>query len=74
MPAGFLSAILTMKLPGSNSIYLSQNLKFLAPVKIGGTVKAEVEVLEKHIDKNSIVFGSSKKSEQCHSSKRKKHN
>lgn len=54
LSAGFISAVLAMKLPGPNTIYLSQNLKFLAPVKIGDTVKAEVEVLEKRSDKKII--------------------
>lgn len=54
LSAGFISAVLAMKLPGPNTIYLSQNLKFLAPVKIGDTVKAEVEVLKKIEDKKII--------------------
>lgn len=47
LTAGFISAVLGMKLPGPDTIYLSQNLNFKAPVKIGDTVMAEVEVLEK---------------------------
>lgn len=54
LTAGFISTVLGMKLPGVNSIYLSQNLKFLAPVKIGDTVCAEVTVLEK-IDRKQII-------------------
>ncbi len=38
--AGFISAVLGTKLPGPGAIYLSQSLKFKAPVKIGDTVTA----------------------------------
>jgi len=44
--AGFISAVLAMKLPGPGTIYLGQTLKFTAPVRIGDTVTAEVEVIE----------------------------
>jgi 3-hydroxybutyryl-CoA dehydratase len=54
LTGSFISTVLGMKLPGPNSIYLSQNFKFLAPVKIGDTVKATVEVEEKRDDKKII--------------------
>ena len=47
LTAGFISAVLGMKLPGADTIYLSQKVDFKAPVKIGDTVTAKVEVLEK---------------------------
>jgi 3-hydroxybutyryl-CoA dehydratase len=46
LSAGFISAVLGMRLPGSGSIYLSQTLRFTKPVRIGDTVTARVEVLE----------------------------
>ena len=46
LTAGFISAVLAMKLPGPGTIYLSQSLRFLRPVRIGDTVTARVEVLE----------------------------
>lgn len=52
--AGLVSAVLGTELPGYNTIYLGQELKFTAPVKIGDTITAEVEVLEK-IDKPKIL-------------------
>jgi 3-hydroxybutyryl-CoA dehydratase len=52
--AGLISAVLGTKLPGPNTIYLAQEMKFLAPVKLGDTITAEVEVLEK-IDKPKIL-------------------
>ncbi|WP_026888698.1 MaoC family dehydratase [Clostridium beijerinckii] len=54
LTAGLVSAVLGMQLPGPGSIYLGQELKFTAPVRIGDTIKAEVEVIEKIEDKNRI--------------------
>ena len=44
--AGFISACLAMRLPGPGTVYLSQSLRFLRPVRIGDTVTARVEVAE----------------------------
>ena len=44
LSAGLISAVLGTKLPGAGTIYLSQSLRFRAPVKIGDTVVAEVTV------------------------------
>ena len=44
LSAGFISATLANKLPGPGTIYLSQTLKFKAPVKPGDTVTATVTV------------------------------
>jgi 3-hydroxybutyryl-CoA dehydratase len=49
--ASLISALLGMRLPGPGAIYLSQTLTFLAPVKIGDTVMARVEVVELIPDK-----------------------
>lgn len=46
LTASLVSAVLGMKLPGPGSIYLSQELRFLRPVRIGDTVTARVEVIE----------------------------
>jgi 3-hydroxybutyryl-CoA dehydratase len=46
LSAGFISAVLGMRLPGPGSIYLSQTLRFTKPVRIGDTVTAHVEVVE----------------------------
>ena len=54
LTAGLISAVLGMKLPGPGTIYLSQEMKFLAPVRFGDTIKAEVEVIEKIEEKNRI--------------------
>ena len=52
--AGLISAVLGTQLPGPNCIYLGQDLKFTAPVKIGDTVKVVVTVTEKRDDKRII--------------------
>lgn len=44
LSAGLISAVLGTKLPGAGTVYLGQSLRFRAPVKIGDTVVAEVEV------------------------------
>jgi 3-hydroxybutyryl-CoA dehydratase len=53
LTAGFISAIIANQLPGPGTIYLSQNLSFLAPVRIGDTITGRVEVLEL-IEKNKV--------------------
>lgn len=49
-----ISTVLGTKLPGTNTIYLSQEMQFKAPVKIGDTITAECEVLEKSDKKNIL--------------------
>ncbi|HWA81082.1 MAG TPA: MaoC family dehydratase [Acetobacteraceae bacterium] len=44
LSAGLISAVLGTKLPGPGTIYLSQSLRFRAPVRPGDTVTATVEV------------------------------
>lgn len=46
LTAGLISAVLGTYLPGPGSIYLSQELKFLSPVRVGDTITATVEVIE----------------------------
>ena len=41
--AGLISAVLGTELPGINTIYMGQDLKFLAPVFYNDTLTAEVE-------------------------------
>ena len=44
--AGFISTVIGNQLPGPGTIYLRQELNFLAPVRVGDTITAEVEVKE----------------------------
>lgn len=56
LSAGLISAVLGTSLPGANTIYLKQSLNFIAPVKVGDTVTATVEVIEKIEAKHRILL------------------
>jgi 3-hydroxybutyryl-CoA dehydratase len=56
LSVGFISAILGNILPGHGAIYLSQEVKFLAPVRIGDTITTRVEVTEVMPEKNRVKF------------------
>jgi 3-hydroxybutyryl-CoA dehydratase len=53
---GFLSSVMGNMLPGHGTIYLSQEVKFLAPVRIGDTITAKVETIELIPEKNRVKF------------------
>jgi len=44
LTASFISTVIGTKLPGPGCIYVSQNLKFKAPVRVGDTVNARVTI------------------------------
>ncbi|APX15409.1 MaoC family dehydratase [Phaeobacter inhibens] len=54
LTAGLISAVIGEQLPGHGTIYMSQSLKFLAPVRPGDLVLAEVEVTGIEIDKRRV--------------------
>lgn len=54
LTAGFISAILGTKFPGPGTIYLKQDLSFMAPVMIGDTITARAEVVEVVAEKNRV--------------------
>jgi len=54
LTAGLVSAVIGEQLPGHGTIYMSQNLKFLAPVRPGDLVHAEVKVVDMVIDKRRV--------------------
>lgn len=54
LTAGLVSAVIGEQLPGHGTIYMGQNLKFLAPVRPGDTVRAEVEVIEIDYSKRRV--------------------
>jgi 3-hydroxybutyryl-CoA dehydratase len=56
LAAGLISALLGTKLPGPGTIYLQQSLNFLAPVRIGDTITARVEIIEMITEKNRVRF------------------
>jgi 3-hydroxybutyryl-CoA dehydratase len=61
LTAGFISAVFGTKLPGPGCIYMSQNLKFKGPVKIGDTVMARVTVSTIDREKARVTFATT-----CH--------
>ncbi|MFK7765292.1 MAG: MaoC family dehydratase [Roseobacter sp.] len=46
LTAGLISAVIGERLPGHGTVYLGQSLKFLAPVRPGDLVYAEVKVTD----------------------------
>jgi 3-hydroxybutyryl-CoA dehydratase len=54
LSAGFISTVLGNKLPGAGTIYVKQELTFMAPVHMGDTITARVEVVEILSDKNRL--------------------
>lgn len=46
LTAGLISAVIGEQLPGHGTVYLGQSLKFLAPVRPGDLVHAEVTVTD----------------------------
>jgi 3-hydroxybutyryl-CoA dehydratase len=56
LTGGLISAVLGNELPGHGAIYLSQNLKFLAPVFIGDTITTVVEVAAWRSDKRILTL------------------
>jgi 3-hydroxybutyryl-CoA dehydratase len=53
---GLLTNVLGNILPGHGTIYLSQEIRFLAPVRIGDTLTARVEVIQLIPEKNRAKF------------------
>lgn len=56
LSASFISTVLGTRLPGPGCIYLSQTLKFRAPVKAGDTVTARVTVKDVNPDNKRVVL------------------
>jgi 3-hydroxybutyryl-CoA dehydratase len=54
--AGFISTVVGCKLPGPGAIYVKQELKFMAPARIGDTITAKATVTEVVADKNRVVL------------------
>ena len=54
LSASFISTVIGTKLPGPGTIYMGQEVRFLAPVKFGDTVTAVVEVAEINAEKKRV--------------------
>ena len=54
LSAGFVSAALATVLPGPGTIYLSQSLRFVRPVRLDDVITVRLEVLEVHAAKRRV--------------------
>ncbi len=53
---GLISKVLGCDLPGYGSIYVSQKVDFLRPVKIGDKITAKVEAVSKEDKRGFVTF------------------
>jgi len=51
LTTGILNALVAIDMPGPGTVFLSHDIKFLAPVFIGDTITGEAEVLSVHASK-----------------------
>ena len=56
LTASLISTVIGTKLPGPGCVYLTQTLRFLAPVRAGDTVNAHVTVREVNVEKRRITL------------------
>lgn len=56
LTAGLISAVIGTQLPGPGSIYMSQTLKWLAPVKPGEALTATATIREIVAEKGRIIM------------------
>jgi 3-hydroxybutyryl-CoA dehydratase len=59
LTASYISAVFGAKLPGPGCVYVSQTLKFRAPVRIGDEVTAKVVVTGLVPEKKRVIFSCS---------------
>lgn len=57
LSVGLIGALLGNQLPGPGAIYLSQAIRFRAPVYLGDTVTATVEVIAVSEEKRRVTLG-----------------
>lgn len=56
LTAAYVSAAIGMHLPGPGTIYMSQSMKFLGPVRIGDTITARVEIINLNDEKQRVTL------------------
>ncbi len=56
LTASYVSAAIGMHLPGPGTIYMSQSMRFLGPVRIGDTITAKVEVISLNDEKERVTL------------------
>lgn len=56
LAGGLISAVINSRLPGPGCTWLSQQLEYLAPIFIGDTITAEVEVMIWEPDRRLVTL------------------
>jgi len=56
LTAGLISAVIGEQLPGHGTVYMKQDLKFMAPVRPGDRVEAVVTVAEIDYSKRRVTL------------------
>lgn len=56
LTSGLISAVLANKLPGPGTVYLGQELRFVAPVYLDDDITAQVEITELREDKKIVTL------------------
>ena len=54
--AGLISSVIATDLPGPGSVYLSQTLRFKAPVYLGDTITVHIQVVKRREDKPIVTL------------------
>jgi len=54
--ASFFTTLIATRLPGIAGVYVSQEIKFIRPVRIGDTITAQAAVIEKNDAKRRITL------------------
>ena len=56
LTAAYISTAIGMHLPGPGTVYMSQSMRFLGPVRIGDTITARVEVVKLNDEKQRVTL------------------
>jgi len=56
LSASYVSTAIGMHLPGPGTIYMSQSMRFMGPVRIGDTITAHVEVVNLNDEKERVTL------------------
>jgi len=56
LTAAFISTAIGMNLPGPGTVYMSQSMRFMGPVRIGDTITARVEVISLNDEKQRVTL------------------
>lgn len=56
LTASFISTVIGTRLPGPGCVYLTQSLRFRAPVRVGDTVEVRATVKEINVEKRRVTI------------------